>query len=46
MNWFMVAVGIMQYIAGFYGFYLGTTRISLMNICVDTANIILAGGKA
>lgn len=46
MNWFMVAVGVMQYVAAIQGFYLGTTRMALMNVCVATANIVLAGAKA
>lgn len=44
MNWLMVAVGIMQGGAGFYGFYIGQNwRVNTMNILVATANVLLAG---
>lgn len=44
MNWFMVAVSVMQYSAAGYGFYIGQSwRVNVMNICVATANLFLAG---
>ena len=46
MNWFMVVVGLVQYGAAIQGFFLGTPRLAIMNLCVATANIVLAGAKA
>jgi hypothetical protein len=46
MNWFMVAVGAMQYGAAVYSCYTGSMRMALMNACVATANIALAGVRA
>lgn len=44
MNWVMIIVGAMQYGAGFYGFYIGQNwRVNAMNLCVATANVLLAG---
>lgn len=42
----MLSVGLMQYAAAAHGFYNGAPRMALMNVCVATANIILAGVKA
>lgn len=42
----MVAVGVIQYLAGIYGWYTGQSwRVNAVNICVATANIILAGQR-
>ncbi len=43
MNWLMVAVGVLQWGAGLYGFYSGPWRIAVVNLCVGSANIVLAG---
>lgn len=43
MNWFMVAVGMMQAFAGVWGFFTGPWRIAVMNLLVASANIVLAG---
>jgi len=46
VNWFMVAVGVLQAGAWVYGLAQGDWRIGTMNLLVAGANIVLAGARA
>lgn len=47
VNWFMVAVGLMQEGAAFYGCFVAgqSWRLNVMNVLVGAANMVLAGAR-